>query len=204
MSQDSKTRDRIKKQLSSLSSEELQALKAEMGSKALTPPALEGGSSNDASKGGRKSIKYKRDNKNRPREVSSKKTVGRKRKILSEALPEPKRDPRFDPACGEFNEKVFTDSYGFVDKIKEKEQQHLKHVLASSETTPEEAQKIKYLIQRHDNQIREKNRLEKRRKNIADGESILETYESLKKTGGLDKYMQKKEKKLLRKSKKRL
>ena len=50
----------------------------------------------------------KRENKNRPREMSSKKTVKRFRDVvgLSAALKSEKRDPRFDNMCGEFDEKV--------------------------------------------------------------------------------------------------
>ena len=50
----------------------------------------------------------KRDNKNRPREESSKKPVKRFRDVvgLTSELKSEKRDPRFDSMCGEFDEKV--------------------------------------------------------------------------------------------------
>ena len=50
----------------------------------------------------------KRENKNRPREMSSKKTVKRLRDVvgLSTDIKAEKRDPRFDNMCGEFDEKV--------------------------------------------------------------------------------------------------
>ena len=50
----------------------------------------------------------KRDNKNRPREESSKKPVKRFRDVvgLTSELKKEKRDPRFDSMCGEFDEKV--------------------------------------------------------------------------------------------------
>ena len=50
----------------------------------------------------------KRDNKNRPREMSSKKTVKRYRDVVgvSAENKNEKRDPRFDSMCGEFDEKV--------------------------------------------------------------------------------------------------
>ncbi|CAB4056064.1 RRP36 [Lepeophtheirus salmonis] len=144
---DPKSRNKI----SSLSIEELQQLKSKMGLKAYNDSV---GNPSSLSKH-KNTLRLKRDNKNRPRETSSKKTVSRKRKIIDEAMPEPKRDPRFDSACGEFNEKIFKDAYTFVDKIKDKEQKHLKERL-ETETDQEELQKIKYLIQRHDNQVREK------------------------------------------------
>ncbi len=56
-------------------------------------------------------LDFKRENKNRPREMSSKVTVGRLRDVVGfksgEAKKNPaKRDPRFDALCGEFDEKV--------------------------------------------------------------------------------------------------
>ena len=50
----------------------------------------------------------KRDNKNRPREMSSKKTVKRFRDVVGVSADNKleKRDPRFDSMCGEFDEKV--------------------------------------------------------------------------------------------------
>jgi len=54
---------------------------------------------------------FKRENKNRPREVSSKVKVGRLRDVVGFKLgeakkAEQKRDPRFDSLCGTFDEKV--------------------------------------------------------------------------------------------------
>merc|ERR1719357_1486581 len=74
---------------------------------------------------------YKRDNKNRPRETSSKKTVKRLRDVVGLKADQKldKRDPRFDNLCGEFDEKVFKDSYKFVDAIKAKELASLKSQL---------------------------------------------------------------------------
>ena len=53
----------------------------------------------------------KRENKNRPREMSSKKTVSRFRDVVGvssaqNAKVAAKRDPRFDSLCGDFDEKV--------------------------------------------------------------------------------------------------
>ena len=52
----------------------------------------------------------KRENKNRPRQMSSKKTVKRFRDVvgLTTEKKVERRDPRFDNMCGEFNEKVCT------------------------------------------------------------------------------------------------
>ena len=50
----------------------------------------------------------KRENKNRPREMSSKKTVKRYRDVVGLTAEQnvEKRDPRFDSLCGEFDKKV--------------------------------------------------------------------------------------------------
>ena len=50
----------------------------------------------------------KRENKNRPREMPSKKTVKRYRDVVGLKTEQKtnKRDPRFDNLCGEFDEKV--------------------------------------------------------------------------------------------------
>ena len=40
-----------------------------------------------------------------------------------------KRDPRFDSLCGEFDAKVFKDSYKFVQDIKSRELKDLKEQL---------------------------------------------------------------------------
>ena len=51
----------------------------------------------------------KRENKNRPREMSSKKTVKRYRDVVGLTAEQnvEKRDPRFDNLCGEFDKKVY-------------------------------------------------------------------------------------------------
>merc|ERR1719242_1750240 len=104
----------------------------------------------------------KRENKNRPREMSSKKTVKRFRDVvgLSAALKSEKRDPRFDNMCGEFDEKIHRDAYKFVEDIKSKELDVLKDEL-KTENEPERIEQIKYLIQRIENQSREKKKVEK-------------------------------------------
>ena len=51
--------------------------------------------------------------------------VGRFREIVPVAKQE-KLDPRFDPLCGEFDEKIFKESYKFINDIKMKELETLK------------------------------------------------------------------------------
>lgn len=57
-----------------------------------------------------------------------------------------KRDPRFDPLCGEFNDKLFKENYKFVNEYKAKDLQFLKKQIQEEED-PERRKAIKYLIQ---------------------------------------------------------
>ncbi|ETV95362.1 hypothetical protein H310_11251 [Aphanomyces invadans] len=83
----------------------------------------------------------KRANKNRPREVTSKRPVGRFREVL-QIRKKVARDPRFDHASGKLNEDLFKKSYAFLDDIKEAELQEAKKLLkhAKSKTRKAELQ----------------------------------------------------------------
>lgn len=70
---------------------------------------------------------FKRANKNRPREMSSKRPVSRFREVV--VVGGPKRasassqsvDPRFDERAGSLNEDLFKKSYAFVEEMKQSE-----------------------------------------------------------------------------------
>jgi len=62
----------------------------------------------------------KRDNKNRPMEISSKKPVSRYREVV-EVKKKKTRDPRFDNLSGKFNEDLFKKSYKFLSEMEENE-----------------------------------------------------------------------------------
>jgi len=204
-------RVRYKNQLSKLSVEEILKIKNSLGDKDF----------NNKWAGGKKTKEkalpvFKRDNKNRPREVSSKKRVPKLVKVVQETK-EVKRDPRFDPLCGEFDKDQFRKSYNFVNRVKEKELEVLKSQLKGS--AGEEREKLKYLIQRHENQLRsekqrsdqEKVEIGERRerkemlirgekpvfktKKIRREEELVSAYEGLKEKGGLDNFIKKKNKK---------
>jgi len=220
----------IRAELSKMSMEEILQLKEKLGSK-LYNKAISSNSNdaNDEKGKGRKKDEMKRDNKNRPREMSSKKTVKRYRDVVGVSADNKneKRDPRFDNMCGEFDEKIHRDAYKFVDDIKAKELTDLKKQL-NEEDDPEQIKQIKYLIQRIENQNREKKKVEnikqsekeqkkRNRELIKQGKtpefvskqekknmSIVEKYEELKNTNKLDQYMKKKNKKDLAKDRKRL
>lgn len=115
---------------------------------------------------------FKRDNKNRPREMTSKRPVpllgNEKSKTKESTTTTTARDPRFDPNCGEFNATKFKENFSFVADIKEKELAELKKQLKES-SDPKEVKKLKYLIQRMQNQnLEEKKR--KARENLLDVE----------------------------------
>ena len=125
------------------------------------------------------------------------------------------------------NFQIHRDAYKFVDDIKAKELSDLKKEL-NDEDDPERVKQIKYLIQRIENQNREKKKVEnmkqsekerkkRNRELMKEGKapefvskqeqkniSIVEKYEELKGSNKLDQYMKKKNKKDLAKDRKRL
>lgn len=99
---------------------------------------------------------FKRVNKNRPREMSSKIRV-RTDRPQSSVLPAKKkicRDPRFDAMCGEYDESAFRENYKFVNDIKKNEKKELEKELSKT-VDKERKEQLKFLIQRLGNQIRE-------------------------------------------------
>merc|ERR1719507_2658068 len=148
---------------------------------------------------------------NRPREMSSKKTVGRFREVVQVAKKE-RRDPRFDPLCGEFNDKLFKESYQFVNEVKSRELVELKKQLKTEEDK-ERREEVKYLIQRMENQLRAEAQNQVKRAQ-AEAESsdkkeklkeveLVAKYEELQSKGGLDTFMRKTTKKKDSKEKKK-
>lgn len=147
-----------------MSFENLIKLKEKLGSKVYNETLF--GGANRAKKSAKKD--FKRENKNRPREMTSKRPVpllGNEKTKAREST-RTVRDPRFDPNCGEFSATKFRENFGFVADIKAKELGELKAQLKES-TDPKEIKKLKYLIQRMQNQNLE----EKKRK---DREHVLD------------------------------
>nr|CAG4641229.1 EOG090X0E8U [Eulimnadia texana] len=213
-------RKSIREELSQMSFEELQKLKEKLGAKTFQE-TLKGRK--------RENVKtdFTRANKNRPREVSSKtkpSITGDNKTVPQKQF---RRDPRFDPLCGEFNEKKFHRNFEFVYEIKKDELQKLKDQL-KEETRPREMEKLQYLIQRLQNQIKaEKKRKEDELKRQEEVEQQIEAmkqgkspyfakksektkldmkgkFDKLKKEGKLDKYMEKKRKKNAQRDRKSL
>lgn len=131
-----------------MSLEDLQKLKERLGSKVY----------NETLFGKKKEIRreFKRKNKNRPREMSAKIPVPRLKEVVK-VKKVVNRDPRFDSLCGTFDEKIFKRSYGFLSKYRENDLNVLKKELKQT-TDPKALKKIKYLIQRLENQLREEKR----------------------------------------------
>ncbi|GFG38551.1 hypothetical protein Cfor_07100 [Coptotermes formosanus] len=177
----------IREELSKMSFEELQKLKERLGSKVY----------NEAMFGAHevKRTNFKRENKNRPREMSSKHPARTENLTVHSRKAAP-RDPRFDSLCGSFNEKGFRHAYSFVSDLRAQEKEQLKQEL-KTHTDPSRKDKIKYLLQRMViyllNQSTEKRVLD-----------LVEQYEELKESGKLQKHIRKHRKRNVQKDRKRL
>lgn len=116
---------------------------------------------------------FKRANKNRPREMSSKRPVKIEKTVIPVKTNTP-RDPRFDPLCGTFDNKTFRENYGFLKDVKKKE---IKELENEYKKVDDEARKrkIKFLLERMKNQVREQEKLEKQdREKMAELSDIKE------------------------------
>lgn len=115
---------------------------------------------------------FKRDNKNRPREITVKKQVpllGRTKSRKSDT--KEVRDPRFDSKCGEYDRKKFKEDYSFIADIRENEVIELKKQLKDASLKDEEKKKIKLLIQRMNNKL-----VEEKKTKLKDAAMIEEKY----------------------------
>lgn len=121
-----------------------------------------------------KKTEVKRLNKNRPREMSTKRPVSMYRESFNKKQQNAPRDPRFDSLCGTFDEKAFKKNYKFIDELKKNDVVSLKKEL-KHEQDPKRIKKIKYLIQRLENQLREEGRREKKNQaELAEKQNIVE------------------------------
>ncbi|RZB40181.1 DUF947 domain containing protein [Asbolus verrucosus] len=212
-------RKKIREELSTMSFEDLQKLKDEMGSKLYNQTVF--GVEKNKTK-----TSFKRANKNRPREISSKKQIRLENNVI-QIKKHRSRDPRFDPLCGQFDRKVFKNNYKFVNDLRKKEKTQLEKELKET-TDSDKKKKIKYVVQRLDNQIREqekqdkidqqdyeekeeiKNKLKQgekvqfKKKSVKRLENLIGKYEELKKTNKLQKHIEKRSKKLSARERRRL
>ncbi|KFB47067.1 AGAP002333-PA-like protein [Anopheles sinensis] len=192
---------------------------------------VKGGPSKPAKKlkrGNKSSSSSESDDDSGPEELTSKRKVPAlgmaKNKRLTTEGP---RDPRFDSKHGYFSGRQFRKNYSFINELRQKELKKLKHNLDNA-TDPEEADKIKFVIQRTQNQIHEYKKqkaldegrmLEKQqarqaiqegkrpfyeRKSTKQAKALVEQYDKLKETGQLAKHIDKRRRKVTGKDRKKL
>lgn len=156
---------------------ELLALKEKLGSKVYNEAIFGSESSvaNQRKKNPKRGKEFKRENKNRPREVSAKRQVpllsSSKKSTANATAP---RDPRFDSNCGDFDRDKFKEDYSFVNEIREKEiselKSQLKHLKGAE--AAEEKQKVKTVLQRMQNQNTEEKKLMERKQAMAQDRAV--------------------------------
>lgn len=143
---------------------ELLKLKEELGSKVYNEALFGDDSTTKKRKKHAKQAEFKRENKNRPREISAKKQVpllGKSKPTKNDMGP---RDPRFDSRCGDFDRDSFKNNYSFVNEIREKEISELKNQLKKLKSDQtEEKNKVKLVLQRMQNQNLEEKKLQERK-----------------------------------------
>uniref|UniRef100_A0A182QXP6 rRNA biogenesis protein RRP36 n=1 Tax=Anopheles farauti TaxID=69004 RepID=A0A182QXP6_9DIPT len=169
------------------------------------------------------------DDDSGPEEITSKRKVpalGMGKMPKNTAVPQP-RDPRFDPRQGYFSGRQFRNNYSFINDLRGKEMKKLKNKLEVT-TDPEEANQLKFLIQRTENQVREYAKLKTRdsermhekqeawkaiqegkrpfyeRKSTKQARALVEQYEQIKEGGALAKHIEKRRKKISAKDRKKL
>ncbi|XP_055695626.1 ribosomal RNA processing protein 36 homolog [Lutzomyia longipalpis] len=204
-------KEAIKEELKNMPFEELIKLKKKLGAKVYNSTVLGINKKTESVK-----KDFKRENKNRPREMSFRKPIVERQRKKSEIIRP--RDPRFDAKCGEFSRSEFKKRFSFVDEMRMKEIAELKESLKKTED-PEEKKKIKGLIQRLDNQVREASKMKEKEErdkseiqNIQKArdegktpiytnkkqqklKNLVEQYKDLKQSGKLQKHIEKRRKK---------
>lgn len=210
----------VKEELSNMSFEELIQLKERLGLKVYNQ-VLHGKREKKTSK-----RVFKRENKNRPMEMSSKKPV-KHSKDGAQVKKKMTRDPRFDDLSGEFNEHYFKSNYSFLFDIKAREKEKIKKIM-KKEKDPEKKGELQKLFNRMDQQEQAEKQKDKRKdiekewkkheqSQVQQGKKpfflkktdlrkleLAEKYKELQKSGKLETYLSKKRKKTAQKEKKKL
>lgn len=211
----------LKEELSEIPFCDLEALKHKVGSKRYNK-AIHG----LFEKEGSSSKLQKRENRNRPREMSSKKQVPRLRQVIP-VKKRMNRDPRFDELSGHFNQEKFDKAYSFLTDIKANEKKQLQKELQKTKQ-PERKQQLESLLKRMEQQeaakktAEAKRQTEKQRKKselelVKQGKrpfylkksdkrklELAEKFKKLKSSGKLDQYLKKKGKKVASKERKKM
>lgn len=183
----------LKSDLKKLSLDELRKLKEKIGNEVYKTAISENVKLNSYPKS------VKRQNKNRPKEMSSKvdlslnyiKKVNPQTKTTTEKTKQ--IDPRFDSLYGEFDKRIFEKNYKFLTDIKKKEKKKLQKKLKQNSSNEKDEQ-IKLLLQRIDNQDREKQKIEiQERIKFEQKQKMLEAL----KVGKKPQFLKKRESKIL-------
>ncbi|KAI9091254.1 hypothetical protein DFS34DRAFT_584596 [Phlyctochytrium arcticum] len=108
----------------------------------------------------------KRASKNAPIEITSKRSVGRRRDVVE--LPKNKtRDPRFDPLAGKLNEGLFNQSYGFLRDYQQDEIEDLRKKVVVEKDVDSKT-KMERNLKRLESQMLARQKKEKRQEIVRD------------------------------------
>ncbi|KAM9313573.1 ribosomal RNA processing protein 36 homolog [Pholidichthys leucotaenia] len=215
------TKEDIRKELSSMSFEDIMKLQNKVGTKAYNEVAY--GKSSKSDEDGRK----KRLNKNRPMEISAKRPVPFLRQVVPVRKPT-LRDPRFDDLSGEYKPEIFEKTYKFINDIKAKEKEVIQKQLRRMKKNNQRKDKLQFLLKRMDNQERARRSREQQRERelqlkrqqrerAAQGAQpffmkksemkklqLAEKYQELKKSGKLENFLSKKRRRNATKDRRKL
>ncbi|KAG7485945.1 hypothetical protein JOB18_021473 [Solea senegalensis] len=215
------TREDLKKELSTMSFEDIMKLQKQVGTKVYNKVAY-----GDDDKR-RASGKKKRRNKNRPMEISAKKPAPFLRQVIPVRKPT-LRDPRFDDLSGEYKPEIFEKTYKFIDDIKHGEKEEVRRQLKKTKTSGEKKEKLQFLLKRMENQERARTSREQQRerelqlkkqqreranhgarpfflkKSDKKKLELAEKYQDLKKSGKLETFLSKKRKRNAGKDRRKL
>lgn len=211
--------EQLREEMSHLPLSELREMQEKLGLKAFNK--LRNGLATSSKKD--KNRVFKRENKNRPTEVSARRPVQRKIAAVKEKTT---RDPRFDDLSGEYNEQIFKETYGFLTDVKSKEKMKLKKMIKTTKDEDTKT-KMKALLNRMEQQELAEKRKTRRdeleremkkteREKVKEGKKPYflkkgdikaleekEYKEELEKSGKMQKHMKRKAKKLASKEKKK-
>ena len=160
---------------------------------------------------------YKRENKNRPREVSAKRREWKQEpKIV-------RRDPRFEESCGHLDEEQFQKDYAFLHEMREQERRKIAR-MARREKDADRKESLLRLKQRIENQaVSQRQRHEEKqvvqqlkqqakettgktyvKRSEVKAAILIDKFKKLKKSGKLSRYLEKKRKKNASKDRKKI
>ncbi|GAA6110104.1 ribosomal RNA processing protein 36 homolog [Tachysurus ichikawai] len=214
----------FKPDLSTMSFEEIMRLQSKIGTKACNKLIRKHKTNENERK--QNPGPAKRSNKDRPEEISAKKPVAFLRRVGSVKAPI-LRDPRFDDLSGEFKPEVFSQTYKFINDIRQREAEMVKKKLKKIKSNAKK-EEMKSFLKRLENQKRNLERRDqqrekelgykkKRRVLVGDGQrpfylkkseqkklQLAEKYSELKKSGKLENFMSKKRKRNAVKDRRRM